>query len=183
MHGDGIMPKRLLGKAFGVAAGLGAFRPGVTVAVQRHAVDAKTDTTLLEFGRPVASAHPRQIGKQQPFARQILQRVQCFPAQMKDHRHACFLPGKADGFVFPIHVLGFQTGDVPLTAAQMPAQLVKSFPFQIFLTANDGLMFFMGDGPFLLEVNRRPLPLGNDGSGNPIHIEGEIVNASQKDIR
>jgi len=27
------------------------------------------------------------------------------------------------------------------------------------------------------------LPPGDDGAGNPIHIEGEIVNAPQKDIR
>ncbi len=50
MHSDGIVPQRLLGEAFRIAAGLGTFRPGVTVAVQRHAVDAKADTPLLELG-------------------------------------------------------------------------------------------------------------------------------------
>ena len=166
MHRDRIMPQRFLREAFGIAAGFGSFRPSVTVAMERDTPNSKSIATLFEFRRPVTGTHPRQIRKKQTFARQILERVQSCFAQMKNHRNARLFPGEADGSIFPIHVLGLQTGDVTLAAAKMPAQLIKRFPLRIFLPADDGLMFGKGDGALIFEVNRRPLTFGNDRAGN-----------------
>lgn len=80
--------------------------------MQRDAVDAEANAALFELGRPVAGTHPRQIGKHQPFARQIFQCIQRLRDQMKNDWNTSRLPGESDGLVFPIHVLGLQAGDV-----------------------------------------------------------------------
>ena len=64
----------------------------------------------------------------------------------------------------------------------MPTQFVKLFAFEFLLTADNGLVFVKGDRPFVLELDRWPLAFGDDGAGEPVHVEGEIVDASQKDV-
>ena len=64
----------------------------------------------------------------------------------------------------------------------MPGQLIKRLPFRILFTGNDGLMFLPGDGPFVLELNLRPLPLHNHRPRQPRHVEGEVVDAPQINI-
>ncbi len=101
---------------------------------------------------------------------------------MKDYRYAGFSAGEADGMIFPIHVLAFQTSQVALAPTEMPAQLIKLLAFWIFLTADNGLMLVESDRAFFLELDRRPLTFWNDGAGNPIHVEGKIMNAPQKNV-
>ena len=64
----------------------------------------------------------------------------------------------------------------------MSGQLVKRFPFGILFTGNDGLMFRPGDGPFVFELNLRPLPFHNHRPRQPRHVEGEVVDAPQINI-
>src|SRR5437667_8392194 len=64
----------------------------------------------------------------------------------------------------------------------MPGQLIKRLPFRILFTGNDGLMFRPGDGPFVFELNLRPLPFHNHRPRQPRHVEGEVVDAPQINI-
>jgi hypothetical protein len=49
MHSLGVMAQSLLCKSFRVANGLGPFRPGITVTVQRDASNAKLPTYNVKF--------------------------------------------------------------------------------------------------------------------------------------
>jgi len=44
-------------------------------------------------------------------------------------------------------------------------------------------VFLNRDGAFLLVVDGGPLQAGNDGRGQPIHINREVVDLPQKRIR
>ena len=77
--------------------------------------------------------------------------------------------------ICPVHIFSFQTGDVALTRAQMPAQLVKCFPFGIPLGGDNLLVFGQRDGAFFFEAHLRPLFLGQDGPRQPVHVQGEVV--------
>jgi len=102
---------------------------------------------------------------------------------MDNHRHLRFLPPKAHRPAFPVHVLAFEVRDVALTAAQMPAQLVKRLPLRVHLGGDDALMFFRRDASFLLEFHFRPLAFGHQWPRQPVHVYAEIVQPAQKDIR
>ena len=69
MDGLAVVAEGFLREPFGITGGLCPFRPCVTVAVQRHAFDAKPDAALLELGCPVARADAPQIRKQRAIAR------------------------------------------------------------------------------------------------------------------
>src|ERR1700723_2494996 len=62
-HGLAVMSKIHLGIPFWIARCLRPFRPSVTVAVQRHAFDAKSIAALLELRGAVARADGAQIRK------------------------------------------------------------------------------------------------------------------------
>ncbi len=132
MNGFAVVSQIFHRKAFGIARDFGALRPRITVAVKRNAFDAEPRAALPEFRCAVASAHTGQIRKQFAFRWQVFEQVQCFRAQVDNHRLAGFLAGETDGLARPVNVLALQIGDVALTAAQMPAQLVKHFPFEVF---------------------------------------------------
>jgi len=66
-----------------------------------------------------------------------------------------------------VHVFALQAGDVALTRAQMPAQLIHRLAFGIHFGANDFLVFFKGDGPLVLEPNFRPLVFYDDRPRQP----------------
>jgi hypothetical protein len=72
-HCPAVMADIYLGESFGIARSLGAFRPSVTVAVQRNSFDAKSNAALLKFRGAVASADTPQIRKQGATARQVTQ--------------------------------------------------------------------------------------------------------------
>ena len=65
---------------------------------------------------------------------------------MDNDGHAGLFSHKTHRAVLLVHVLAFQTGNVTLARAQVPAQLVKSFPFGIHLGSDDLLVFLKGDG-------------------------------------
>jgi len=52
-----LVAERFHGIALRVTSGLGPFRPGVPVGMQRDPFDSKTATPLLELGRPVGGAN------------------------------------------------------------------------------------------------------------------------------
>jgi hypothetical protein len=58
----------------------------------------------------------------------------------------------------------------------MPAQLVKRFALGILLRCDDLLMLGHGDGPFLFETHRGPLPPWNHRRRQPIHVQREVVH-------
>ena len=49
MDGLAIVAERLLREAFGITGGLRPFRPGISVTVQRDALDFEADTSLMKF--------------------------------------------------------------------------------------------------------------------------------------
>ncbi len=103
----------------GIAANLGSFRP----RIQRHTLNAKADTALLELRRPVASTHGLQIRKQRAdlwkrrknfldlLAETNLRRLLSAPARLH--------PNEADDPRLPIHILGLQVRQVRLRRAKM----------------------------------------------------------------
>jgi hypothetical protein len=70
----------------------------------------------------------------------------------------------------------------PLTPAQVPANLVKHFPFGIHLGGEDALMFLKLDGTLFFEPDGGPLTFGNERPWQPVHIHAEIMQPSQKYI-
>ena len=107
-----------------VAAGLGAFRPRVAVAVQRNAGDAKLAAPLPELGGPVPGPHAGQIRKQNALGGQVFEQVQSFLPQMHQHWHAGLFAGESNSVVRPVHVLASQAGNVALARPQVPAKLI-----------------------------------------------------------
>ena len=70
MHGLAVVAECLLGETFGVAALLCAFRPSVSVGMQRHPCDAQPFAALLKLCRPIAATDGMQIGEQRANYRQ-----------------------------------------------------------------------------------------------------------------
>jgi hypothetical protein len=58
------MPQRLLREPLRVAAFQSAFRPRITVGVQRHALDFQSIAPLPELRRPIPGAHGAKVRKQ-----------------------------------------------------------------------------------------------------------------------
>jgi len=119
------------------------------------------------------------IRKQFAFGWQVFEQVQCFRAQVDNHRLAGFFAGETDGLARPVNILALQIGDVALTAAQMPAQLIKHFSFEIFFGGDDVLMLLKRDGALGFEFDGRPLAFRQNRGGKPIHVNGEIVHPPQ----
>jgi len=88
---------------------------------------------------------------------QILKNVQCPGAQVDNHRHARLFTRKARRACRPVHILAFHAGNIALTSAQVPAQLIKRLPFRVHLGGDDALMFVQRGGPFLFELHGGPL--------------------------
>ena len=114
MHGFAVVAQGFLGEPLGVVHGFCTFSPHVSVALQGDAFDIKLFAAGLEFRRTVAGSPLRQIRKQPPFARQILEQIQRFVAQMSEHGYAGFLAREADGAVLLIHVFALQIRGVAL---------------------------------------------------------------------
>jgi hypothetical protein len=62
----------------------------------------------------------------------------------------------------PLAQSAFQIRNVALARAQVPAQLIKGFPFRVHLGGDDFLMFCPRNGPFFLKSHLRPFPFGQD---------------------
>ena len=103
-----------------------------------------------------------------------------FTADVKLNGDAGFHSREADHFVLPIDVPCAEVRDVRLSAADVPQHLVISTPLGILFTGQNLLMLFGGYTALFLESNLRPLPAYNDRSGQPAHIQGEVVEAAQK---
>ena len=54
MHGDGIVPQRLLRKTFGIAGLLRPLRPRIPIRMQRYAGNTPQRATPFEIRRPVS---------------------------------------------------------------------------------------------------------------------------------
>ena len=70
IHSLAVVAQGLLREAYGMANGLGAFRPRIAIRMQRDALDAQGHTALVKFGLAVPGAHGSQIRKQRSFVRQ-----------------------------------------------------------------------------------------------------------------
>ena len=71
---------------------------------------------------------------------------------------------------------------VGLCAAQVPAELVKRPALRVQFLLDDGLVFLEGDRPLLFEAHLRPLLLGEHRPGQPAHVQGEVVEATQEHV-
>jgi hypothetical protein len=100
--------------------------------VQRHALDAQSIASLLEFRGAVATANGLQVGKQRAGCRHLPQDGLNVRAKMNHGKTAGFLPGVSDGLVRPVNVLRLEIGDVGLRTAEMPAQFVEPAPLRVF---------------------------------------------------
>ena len=183
MHGLAVVPQSLLREPFRVADRLGSFRPCVAVAVKRDASNAQLAAALSELRGSVASPHARQIRKQHSLRWQVFEQVQCLRAQVDNDGHAGFLAEETHRVVRPVHVLAFQIRNVTLTCAQVPAQLVKQLSFGVHLGGDDPLVFVKRDGAFVLVTHLRPLAFRQNWPRQPVHVQGEIVNAAQINVR
>ena len=105
MHGLAVVPERLLGEPFRVAALLGALRPCVAVGVKGHTFDAKAHAALFEFRGTIATADGLEMGEQRAFCRQAAQDGFDVGAKMNHGKTASLLAGVGDGLIEPINVL------------------------------------------------------------------------------
>ena len=102
---------------------------------------------------------------------------------MNHGQAAGFLPGIGDGLVGPVNVFRLEIGDVGLRTAEMPAQFVETAPLRVLFPLDDELMFFAGDGAFVLEAHFRPEAFGNERPRQPVHRDAEVVEFPQVNIR
>src|SRR5208282_1207021 len=65
----------------------------------------------------------------------------------------------------------------------MPEQFIVITQFRVAFTGEDFLMFLPSDSTLFLELNHRPTFLGQHRPRQPGHVEGEVLEPSQKDIR
>src|ERR1700722_8059746 len=72
---------------------------------------------------------------------------------MNKDRHSGLFADKTHRAVGPVHVFAFQVRNVALACAQVPAQLIKYFPFGVHFGGDDLLVFFKSDCPFLFEAH------------------------------
>src|SRR5207247_6051698 len=93
------------------------------------------------------------------------------------------LAAKADDALSPVNILGFEVSQIGLRRAQVPGHLIKGLPFEIGFAGNDCRVFLPRDGSLLFEMDCWPLFLGYHRPRQPGHIESEVVNAAQKDVR
>ena len=89
----------------------------------------------------------------------------------------------ADRAITPVDVFSGQLGDVPLRGAQMPEQFVKRLILPVAFSLHDVGVFREGDGAFRFELDRRPLPLGDHRPSEPVHVQGEVLQSAQEDVR
>jgi hypothetical protein len=152
-----VVPQSQLRETFGITANFGPFRPCVTVAVQRHTLNAKADTALLKLCCPIPCPHRLQIWKQRAGFRQRSQNFLHLLAKSNLRwllaPPARFHPNKADNPRLPVHVLGLQVCQVRLRRAQMPCQLVKRLPFRVLLARYNLAVFLQVMAR--LSLNRR----------------------------
>ena len=64
----------------------------------------------------------------------------------------------------------------------MPKQFVESTGGRVKLTVDDFLVFLKCDGPFFPELQFRPVGLGQNRPGKPMHSDREIMRAPQEDV-
>ena len=94
-----------------------------------------------------------------------------------------FLPKESNGVRIPINVFRTKICHVALRSAKVPKQFIERASFRIEFGADDALVFGSRDGALLTEANCRPLTFRNNRPGNPAHVHGEVVHATQEHIR
>ncbi len=176
------MSERALGKSLRISAGHRAFCPGITVAVQRDPGNLQAGDAALEQAGAVFLGPSLQMRKKKIFPWKQAQDPHRLLAQTNQRNRAGFLTAETDHPLLPVDVAGFEIGNVRLSAAQMPAQLVISAMFRVLFAGDDGLMFRRGDRSLLFEPQFGPLLLGQDRPGQPIHVEGEIMNSPKENV-
>ncbi len=64
----------------------------------------------------------------------------------------------------------------------MPAQLVKRAAFGVEFADDDAAVFVEGDGAFVLVADGWPLFVGDEGPGEPLHRDTEIVQTPEEHV-
>ena len=100
-----------------------------------------------------------------------------------DARRAGFLAAKAHHPALPVDVLRRQVGDIALRRAQMPAALIIGPALRVVFGGHNRAVLFPRDRPLFLEADLWPALLGQNRPRQPCHIEREVVQPSQEDVR
>src|SRR5206468_1190558 len=136
--------------------------PGVTVRVQRDALDAQTTAALFELSRPIARPYSLKIWKQKASRWAATEYTLNLGPETNERQAARLLSSVPDHTIFPIDAFGIQVGDIGLRATQVPAQLIKVPRFRILLPANNKLVLLPCDRAFGTKLNFRSKPFGNE---------------------
>lgn len=64
----------------------------------------------------------------------------------------------------------------------MPGKLVESLPLGVALSGNDLAVFLPSNGALGLEADRGPLAFGDERPGQPVHIQAEVMQASEVNV-
>jgi hypothetical protein len=70
-----------------------------------------------------------------------------------------------------------------LGCSDVPGHFVKRFSLGVRLASDNRLMFCKSDGALLFVPNRWPLLFREDGPGKPVHVQAEVMQPAQKNIR
>src|ERR1051325_1324493 len=102
------MPEGLLSKALGVSRRLRPLCPGVTIRMERNAPNLKGLAAPVEFGRPVVCAEGRKLREKRTGVWELAQQRSKRTSDYDGAGRSCFLPGKGDSFLTPVHILGLK---------------------------------------------------------------------------
>ena len=92
-------------------------------------------------------------------------------------------PHEANDARIPVYVLGLQMGQVRLRSAQVPGKLIERLSLGIPLALYNLAMLVRRDGALFLEADNGPLALGHQRPRQPVHIDAEIVQTPEIDVR
>lgn len=150
--------------------------------MKRHALNHQAAAYALEFRRPVRLAHRPQLGEKRAGLRERWQEPFKLAAKADNGNRPGLVAEETHYFACAVDVLGGKRRHIRLSAAEVPAEFIKRAAFRVSFLRHDGLMFVPSDGALLLELHFRPALLCQNRPGQPIHVEGEVVNPPQEHV-
>ena len=166
---------------------LGAFGPGIAVAVQGNAFNLEP---LVEFPKCAGAAPVVHLADPRKQRSRLWQLAQNGFQSLADDQPGGRQPATIElGAVIsqhpalPIQIVRGQHGGIGLAGAGEPKQLEIQLPFGVRDLRNQGGVFLFRDGAADFLLNFRPAFSGQDGTGNPTHAERVVVERLQKQNR
>ncbi len=182
MNGFRAVAQGFLGESLRHPGDSGALCPRVSIRVKGDALDAESADPAVEFLGPMFFVHRREPREQGAFARQPVQDGGDVVAEMQVADGFRFESAVADDPVLPVHALGGQRGHVGLGAADVPEQFVEGARLGVRFPGDDAVVFLAGDGALFPEAHSGPPLLRQDGPREPVHVDGEVLDAAEVDV-